>query len=146
MKKSSNILLLIVLGLLIVSGACSSDASEDLPSAISKFITQYFPGVGVKSYTEMPDGDCVTVMSGGPTITFDSSYQWIEIDGNGSALPEVLMYDELPPELYSYLQGTEQQSGVMAVKRDRYYYKLTMLDTVITYEISTGQISYPKSE
>ncbi|MBD5322675.1 MAG: hypothetical protein HDS01_07910, partial [Bacteroides sp.] len=56
-----------------------------------------------------------------------------------------LMYDELPPELYSYLQSTEQQNGVYELKRDKYYYKLTMLDTVLTYDIATGKVTYPGS-
>lgn len=145
MKKSSN-MLVILLGFIIVLGACSSDASEDLPAAISKFTTQYFPGLGVKSYKELPDDDSVVTLSGGPTITFDSSNIWIEIDGNGSPLPQVLIYDQLPPDLYGYLQGTEQQAEVRGVKRDRYYYKLTMLDTVISYQISDGKITYPGTE
>lgn len=82
-------------------------------------------------------------MSNGPTITFDAQERWTEVDGNGAVLPEVLMYDELPPELYSYLQSTEQQNGVYEVKRDKYYYKLTMLDTVLSYDIATGKVTYP---
>lgn len=143
MKKITNLMSLFVLGLLVVLGACSNDASDDLPSAVSKFTTQYFPGLSVKSYNEMSDGGCVVQLSGGPTLRFDSENQWIEIEGNGSKLPQVLMYDQLPPALYDYLQGTEQQADVYAMKRDKYYYKLTMLDTVITYEISTGKITYP---
>ena len=55
------------------------------------------------------------------------------------------MFDQLPPQLYDYLQSIEQQSDVIAVKRDNYYYKLTMSDTVITYDISTGDITYPQA-
>lgn len=143
MKKLTNLMSLIVLGMLLVFGACSSDVSEELPSAVSHFATQYFPGLSVKSYNEMSDGGCVVVLSGGPTLRFDSDNQWIEVEGNGARLPQVLMYDQLPPALYSYLQATEQQAGVYDVKRDRYYYKLTMLDTVITYDIATGKITYP---
>lgn len=143
MKKISNILMLVMIGVLVVLGACSSDASEELPSAVSRFATQYFPGLGVKSYQQLKDGGCIVQLSGGPTLTFDSEDRWLEIDGNGSTLPQVLMYDQLPPSLYEYLQGTEQQSEVYEVKRDRYYYKLTMFDTVITYDISTGKITYP---
>lgn len=43
-KKMLNLWSLIVLGMIIVFGACSNDASEELPSAVSQFITQYFPG------------------------------------------------------------------------------------------------------
>lgn len=143
MKKISNILLLAMLGVLVVLGACSSDVSEELPSAVSRFTTEYFPGLGVKSYQQLKDGGCIVQLSGGPTLTFDSDDRWLEIDGNGSVLPQVLMYDQLPPSLYEYLQATEQQTEVYEMKRDRYYYKLTMFDTVITYDITTGKITYP---
>lgn len=106
MKKISNILMLAMIGVLVVLGACSSDASEELPSAVSRFATQYFPGLGVKSYQQLKDGGCIVQLSGGPTLTFDSEDRWLEIDGNGSTLPQVLMYDQLPPSLYEYLQGT----------------------------------------
>lgn len=143
MKKVANLLLVIMLGVILVLGACTSDASEELPSSVSHFATQYFPGLGVKSYNELSNGDCVVQLAGGPTMIFNSDEQWIEIDGNGALLPQVLMYDQLPTELYDYLQGTEQQSDVYALKRDKYYYKLTMQDTVITYDIATGKITYP---
>ncbi len=143
MKKTYNILLFMVLGIFVVFGACSSDASEEMPSAVSKFTTQYFPGLGVKSFQELKDGGCMVQLSGGPTITFDGDDMWKEIDGNGSVLPQVLMYDQLPTDLYEYLQATEQQSNVYEMKRDKHYYKLTMLDTVITYDRATGKITYP---
>lgn len=143
MKKISSLLTLIILGAIILLGACSSDASEELPSAVSQFTTQYFPGLGVKTYNELSDGGCVVELSGGPTLRFDSDYKWVDINGNGSKLPQVLMYDQLPPDLYDYLQATEQQADVYVVKRDRYFYKLTMLDTVLTYNISTGKVTYP---
>lgn len=133
----------IVLGMIMVLGACSSDVSDELPTVVSRFVTQYFPGVGVKSYNELSDGGYVVQLSGGPTLRFDSEGKWIDIDGNGSRLPQVLMYDQLPPALYEYLQGTEQQSGVYDVKRDKYYYKLTMFDTVLTYDIATEKVTYP---
>lgn len=143
MKTFSIRLSIMILCVAVMLGACSSDASDELPSAVSQFVTQYFPGVSVKSYNELSDGGCVVQLSGGPTMRFDADDRWVDIDGNGSRLPQVLMYDQMPPALYVYLQGTEQQSDVFAVKRDRDYYKLTMLDTVLTYDIATGKITYP---
>ncbi len=143
MKNPVNSLLIVLLGAILVFGACSSDALEDTPTAVSRFITQYFPNQRVKSYTETSDGGHKAVLDNSATIIFDDDNKWIEIDGEGSTLPEVLLYDQLPPELYSYLQATEQTGGVYAVTRDNFYYKLTMIDTVITYTISTGSITYP---
>jgi len=141
-KKMLNLWSLIVLGMIIVFGACSNDASEELPSAVSQFITQYFPGMSVKSYNVLSDNGCVVQLASGPTLRFDSENQWMDIDGNGARLPQVLMYDQLPTELYEYLQATEQQADVYVMKRDKYYYKLTMLDTVLTYDIATGKVTY----
>lgn len=129
----------------MLAGACSNDATDDMPGAISSFLAHYFPGLKVKSYNEVNDDTQIVQLSGGPTLRFDGDNQWTDIDGNGATLPQVLMYDELPTQLYAYLQGTEQQSDVTAVKRDSHYYKLTMIDTVITYEISTGDITYPSA-
>lgn len=91
----------------------------------------------------MSDNGCVVQLASGPTLRFDSENQWMDIDGNGARLPQVLMYDQLPTELYEYLQATEQQADVYVMKRDKYYYKLTMLDTVLTYDIATGKVTYP---
>lgn len=143
MKNITNTLALVSLVLIILCGACSSDASEEMPSAVSQFTTQYFPGYGVKSYNELSDGGCVVKLSNGPTLRFNSDGKWIDINGNGAKLPQVLMYDQLPADLYDYLQVTEQQSDIYVVKRDRHFYKLTMLDTVLTYDISTGKVIYP---
>lgn len=122
--------------------ACSNEAWDELPSPIANFISQYFPGNGVKGFNEY-EGTYKVTVNNGVGLTFDSDYQWTEIDGNGSALPEVLIYDQMPPELFTYLQATAQQSEVYGVKRDRKFYKLTMLDTVLTYDIHTGKVTYP---
>ncbi len=125
-------------------GACSDDdAWDELPSAISNFISEYFPGVGVSSYDEVGESYRVQVRNSA-TLVFDKDYHWTEIDGNGVPLPEVLMYDQLPPALYNYLQGLEQQAEVYGVKRGKDSYMLTMHDTVITFDAGTGKISYPE--
>ncbi len=140
-----NHISLIIVSLLcaLLLGSCSTDALDSTPTAVSEFITEYFPNTRVKSYTPLADGSHKAVLDNSATIVFDKENRWIDIDGEGSTLPDVLMYDQLPPELYSYLQGTAMQRDVYAVTRDRFYYKLTMLDTVITYNISTGAITYP---
>ena len=141
MKRHINLLLFCMLAALVCLGACNNDTWDELPSPITNFISQYFPGSGVKSYNEYDDMFRVQV-NNGVTLIFDSEYQWTEIDGNGSRLPEVLMYDQLPPALFSFLQSTEQQDKVYGMKRDKKFYKLTMLDTVLTYNIQTGSVTY----
>lgn len=144
MRNIRLILFAPLLTALMMVGACSDDdAWDELPSAISNFISEYFPGVGVSSYDEVGDSYRVQVRNSA-TLVFDNDYHWTEIAGNGVPLPEVLMYDQLPPALYNYIQGLEQQAEVYGVKRDKDSYTLTMHDTVITFDAGTGKISYPE--
>lgn len=132
---------------LISAAACSSsEAWDSLPTAISDFISQYYPGSNVSDFDTYSDGTYYVKITDGATLRFNSQMQWTEIDGNGVTLPEVLVYDQFPPELFAYLQSTSQQREVYAVKRDYKYYKLTMHDTVLTYDINTGKITYPDLE
>lgn len=140
--RHRKVFLVPLLIVLMLVGACSNSVWDELPSAISSFISEYFPGVGVSSFNEDDDYYYVKVRNGA-SLTFNKEYNWTEVDGNGVALPDVFMYDQLPPDLYNYLKGIEQQSDVYGVKRDKDFYKLTMHDTVITYDIKTGKITYP---
>lgn len=143
MKRSADFILVLLLGSILLLGSCSSDALDETPSAVSTFITRYFPNIRLESYTPTADGGHKAKLDNSATIVFNKDNQWVEIDGEGVTLPDVLLYDQLPPALYSYLKGTEQQNRVYSMTRDNFYYKLTMLDTVITYTIATGAISYP---
>lgn len=115
---------------------------DEIPGPITSFIEQYYPGSGVKSFSQSDSGYKVKITNGA-SLSFDTEYSWTFIDGNGVRLPEVIVYNQLPPALFNYLQGIEQQADVYAMSRDKTYYKLTMHDTIIIYEISTGKISYP---
>lgn len=143
MKLNISFFCTLAITVLIFLCSCSSDAIDETPQSIANFITQYFPNERVESYTSIGDGKHKVTLYNSATLIFDAENRWTEIDGEGSTLPEVLLYDQLPPALYAYLQATEQQRSVYAVSRDYIYYKLTMLDTVITYTISSGAITYP---
>jgi hypothetical protein len=138
-----QILFLAPLLIFILSvGACSNSVWDEVPSPISAFISEYFPSSGVSTFNDNEDNYYVKIKNGA-TLIFDKEYKWLEIDGNGVPLPETLAYNQFPPALFNYLQSIEQQSDVYSVKRDKYYYRLTMENTVISYDISTGKVSYP---
>lgn len=118
----------------------SSDLYDQLPVPVAKFVTQYFPGYGIDSYTDTTDG-CHVRLDNGPGLTFDAQYQWLSINGYGMPLPKVLMFDQLPPKLYMYLQETENADNVYSVERDGFRYTLHLLSATLVYEISTGRIS-----
>ena len=142
MKRHSHLVHLLLLMCVLLVGACSNSVWDEVPSPITSFIEQYYPGSGVKSFTQNTDGYKVKITNGA-SLSFDTEYSWTFIDGNGVRLPEVLVYNQLPPALYNYLQGIEQQADVYDMNRDSAFYTLTMHDTVITYDIATGKISYP---
>lgn len=132
-----------LMAILLSLAACESDKWDDLPQPIANFVSQYYPGAGVKSYNHEENYQYRVEVSTGAVIIFDSEMQWISVDGRGVVLPEVMIYDQTPPELFSFLQATGQQEEVYAMKRDKKFYKLTMHDTVLTYNIQTGAVTYP---
>lgn len=124
----------------MLSGCTHSDLYEDMPAEIQSFISQYYPGSALSGFTS--SGSSYTVIiKDGPTISFDSDCRWTRVDGNGSTLPQVLMFNDLPPELYSYLQETENTGHVFCVSRTSKTYTVELLTDTLTYDISTGQIA-----
>lgn len=144
MKRNafSSVALLIVLAFM---GACNSDAWDELPSPIANFISQYFPFGELESYSES-DGYEIAKIKKGATLTFDSDYEWTDVNGNGAVLPQQFLYDKLPENLYRYLESVELQYSVYRVVRTPELITVDLLDTVITYNQKTGVITYPEGE
>ncbi|MCM1356320.1 MAG: hypothetical protein NC212_07950 [Staphylococcus sp.] len=142
MTRLEKTILLPMLLLIIILGACSNSIWDEIPTPITSFIEQYYPNSNVKEFNTTDNGYKLKI-NNGASFSFDNDYRWTSIDGNGVHLPEVLVYNQLPPALFNYLQGIEAQTSVFSMSRDSTYYKLLMLDTVITYEIATGKITYP---
>ena len=103
-------------------------------------LTQYYPNSEVQSYTHNA-GVYHVRLDDGPGLTFDSSYEWTDIDGYGMPLPQVLLFDQLPPKIYQYLQETGQLNAVFAVRRDSTEYALTLLDQNLRYDIASGELT-----
>ena len=118
---------------------------DDLPDDISSFSSQYFPGQRVSDYSESDDGKRME-LANGATIIFNDDNDWVTIDGNGSRLPEVLVYDQLPPALFQYLEEMEAANSVYKLSRTSSIYIVTLDDTYITYDIDSGTITYPKAQ
>lgn len=132
---------LFVFAMLFIPGGChNSDLWSELPEDISHFISQYYPNSEVQSYTRNA-GIYHVRLDDGPGLTFDSSYQWTDIDGYGMPLPQVLLFDQLPPKIYQYLQETDQLNAVFAVSRDSTEYALTLLDQNLRYDIASGELT-----
>jgi len=129
----------------MLTGACSSNVWDELPEKISSFVAEYFPGRGIKSYT-VTDSEERVQLNGGTTLVFDSNREWTTADPDGDVLPEVFLYDCMPPPLFQYLENTSNTANVYKAERTSRDYILTLNDTYITYNIETGEINCPPAD
>ncbi len=142
LKTQVTIFLISFYALGMLMEGCGNDSVYDeLPSKIASFVTQYFPNYGVQSYSQSSDGEYHVRLKDGPGMTFGNNYSWIVINGYGLPLPQVLMFNELPPALYMYLQETENTENVFSVERNAFTYTLTLLDETVSYDTSTKRIT-----
>lgn len=142
MKLNSlfNIVMLVVAPFMAVLQSCHNDEPWDkLPMEISQFITQYFPNSGIENFSESATTYHVRITDG-PGLTFDKNCKWEAINGYGMPLPQVLLFDQLPPALYKYLEETESLNEVFSVERDSSDYTVVLLDSTLIYDIADQQI------
>ena len=133
----------LLLAVMIATAAlegCSDDTFNDLPTPLAKFVEQYFPGSGVSEYTVSADVYHVKLKDG-PGMTFDREYKRLTINGYGETLPQVLLFDQLPPAMYEYIQGNGLLQNAMSMERTSKTYTLVLLDTTVYYDIETGKIT-----
>ncbi|MDE6040679.1 MAG: hypothetical protein K2F99_03790, partial [Muribaculaceae bacterium] len=57
--------------------------------------------------------------------------------------PQVFLFDQTPPKLYSYLQGTSALNSVFSIARNSTEYTVTLLDSTLIYNIASQEISSP---
>lgn len=142
----NNTISSIALGIIIVlMGACNNDAWDELPSAISQFVSEYFPFGELQSYTSEKGVETVNIKNGA-TLVFNSDYEWTDVNGNGETLPQQFLFDKLPPKLYRYLEAIEAQNDVYRVHRTSGLITVTLLDSYLTYDRQSGEITYPEVE
>ncbi|MCC8070931.1 MAG: hypothetical protein LIO90_03910 [Bacteroidales bacterium] len=137
-----QIIILIACGIL-VGVSCNKSEYDELPGTLQRFVTEYFPSSDVATYTRTKTDGYVVGMRNGAILTFDADYKWIDLNGNGVPLPQQLIYDQMPDKLYDFLEGLEQTDGVYRVERNNSEYQVLLLDTTLTYDISTQSITYP---
>lgn len=130
---------------ILMMGACGNNAWDDLPSPIVKLVSEYFPFGEVSSYVENDNGSVVKIRNGAE-LTFDKEYMWIKVDGRGSTLPSQFIYDQLPKELYDYLEAIENVDSIYCVSRTGDEIKVELLDSNVEYDGATGTITYPTTE
>lgn len=141
-----RILYLLLLPLLIGLTACDSDDVDGVPSEIGRFVSHYWPGTAISSCEKTMGGYAVRVKNG-PSLVFNSAYKWISISGNGQSLPAVLLFDQLPPALYEYLQDMEATGNVRVISDQAKEVIVTLPALTIHYDKATGDITerYPST-
>lgn len=132
--------LLSLIGLLLVMACSNSDLWDEMPEPIARFISTYYPMSGISEYNEH-DGVYYVTVKNGASMEFDSSYNWISINGNGDVLPAIFIQDAMEPKLLQYLMELELTNQVYAAKNDPREVILDMLNYKIRYIKETGDIS-----
>ncbi len=137
----SLILLTVAAAMIFSLSAChNDDLWDEMPQEISEFVSTYFPGQDINEYSSNGETYHVRV-SDGPGLTFDKDYKWVAIAGYGMPLPRVLLFDQLPPVLYKYLESTQQLDSVFSLDRDSADYTVTLQYSTLIYDTATGEIS-----
>lgn len=122
--------------------SCSNEQSQlwnEVPAEISRFINDYYPNSALDAVTFYKDIYHIRLKNG-PGLTFNDKEQWITVNGYGMPLPEVLLFDQLPPSLFSYLQETEQLGSVFSLSRNKNIYTVTLLSRSLRFNASTEEL------
>jgi len=135
-----NILMMTVTPMIAILSSCKDNEPWDqLPTDISQFITQYFPNTSIENFSESPTTYHVRI-SNGPGLTFNKDCEWEAINGYGMPLPQVLLFDQLPPALYKYVEETENLNSVFSIERTSATISVVLLDSTLYYNIETQEI------
>ena len=129
--------------LLALPSACASNDWEDVPGPVARFLSQYFPLQAVTQCSYQNDIYHVKLRNSA-ALTFDDRYKWTSVNGYGNTLPEMFLFDQLPPALYNYLQELSFTTQVYAVTRDSFVYNVMLPDHSVTYTIATGIVTPDK--
>ncbi len=125
----------------VALGSChNAELWDELSPQITSFINQYYPGSELNSVTHT-GGTTYVRIDRGAGLTFDADNQWTAIDGYGLPLPQVLLFDQLPPRMYEYLQETSQTNAVFAITRDADTYTASLIENTLTYNTTTGSLT-----
>ena len=108
---------------------CSSEAWDEMPDRAQKFVSQYFPGVEASSTAVGADGQYTVALRNSVTIVFTELGVWLSVDGNGTTLPDNLLFNELPMALYSYLQETGFTRFGVTTRRTRWVFSTAAWST-----------------
>lgn len=132
-------LLIAIVAAMCLAGCNDDNSFAKLPEKISEFLSEYWPNSGYSSY-QQDDGNYIITIKDGPRVTFSGSMAWTSVDGLGATLPQQFLYDQLPERLYDYIESAEATGEVFRVERNDKQYIVGLLESTLTYVISTEGI------
>jgi hypothetical protein len=135
-RRNALVMAVIVVGAMAVVGGCGTAMWDEVPGRIQEFIAQYWPGSTVSAF-DVIDGEHHVTIKDGASLVFDSEYNWLLINGNGVAIPSILIYDEMP-HIYTYLLARELTHDLMIAENLPRVIILTFTDIIIEYTKSTS--------
>lgn len=135
----SSILLTLLVLLSLMSCSDNNDAYSEMPPKVTSFVAKYFPNYNVDSYSTSADAIHVRLKDG-PGITFDKDQLVESVNGYGSTLPQMLLFDTLPPKLYSYLESGQNLDDVFAIYFSPKTVYVILLNYSLIYDNATGEI------
>lgn len=139
MKQTIKIFFLLV-AVIAFAGCQSSEHYDSLPEPVAQFVSQYWPNPDISSYAANSDGGCTVIINSGPTVVFDRAYSWTSVKGNGLPLPQTFLYNELPEQVYDYLESGSLLNDVFDVSRTAREYRLTLLNFGLVYDLQSQQL------
>lgn len=141
-----SIITLILVAIVMVGCQSDSDSAyNSMPTKVQKFVTRYFPGYSVDQCTVTPDAVHVKLKNG-PGITFDSQRNLEAVNGYGETLPQVLLFDTLPPAMFQYLQEGDNLDQVFTLSFSPTQVVAELLSTTVIYDTRTTRITQTPTE
>lgn len=129
--------------IVMLFSACQKSEIDSLPEDVSSFMTEYFAFQPIQSTAKTKDGGWVVSVKSGATLWFAADGNWTAIDGNGTTLPAVLIHDQVPATLWAFIVELEATENVYSLEKTGETMIVGLLDTHITYNRTTGSITYP---
>lgn len=148
MKKLSVYSLAALLALAPALASCDDDdddvvATASITTEVQNFVGTYFPGNSITSgVVEREQGILLNIyrLSGGYSVSFDSSNNWVELEGSEDrriALPTTTL-SLLPKGIQDYVAS--KRLSVWEVKRTATGYEVDLSDNTDAYFDSLGNL------
>lgn len=124
-----KIMLMAILAMLTIT-ACDSDDDEfvevtELPAAAQTFLSQYFPGLTVKSVEkEKASGTFYydVTLADGTEVEFDQAGAWTDVDCKNKAVPSVI----IPQAISAYVEANYPGLLIVQIERESYGYDIEL--------------------